>query len=107
VLLSSAFAYFPLVSDMAFVPGRKHDLFLSYAHIEAASAECFRKALCDEFQVRRGTGDDLAGHLSPAIGTKVGIRNRGGHTKRRRVSGDCIAELFEVTVVRARTRNRP
>ena len=54
VLLSSAFAYFPLVSDMAFVPCRKHDLFLSYAHIEAAWAECFRKALCDEFQVRTG-----------------------------------------------------
>ena len=39
---------------MAFVSGRKHDLFLSYAHAEAAWAEAFRKALCDEFQVRTG-----------------------------------------------------
>jgi hypothetical protein len=39
---------------MAFVPGHKHDLFLSYAHAEAAWADAFRKALCDEFQVRAG-----------------------------------------------------
>jgi hypothetical protein len=39
---------------MAFVPGRKHDLFLSYAHIEVACAEGIRKTLCDEFQVRTG-----------------------------------------------------
>lgn len=39
---------------MAFVPGHKHDLFLSYAHAEAAWVEAFRKALCDEFQVRTG-----------------------------------------------------
>lgn len=28
---------------MAFVPGRKHDLFLSYAHTEGGWAETFRK----------------------------------------------------------------
>ena len=39
---------------MAFVPGHKHDLFLSYAHIEAGWAEAFLKTLCDEFQVRTG-----------------------------------------------------
>src|SRR5438093_3633996 len=39
---------------MAFVPGHKHDLFLSYAHAEAAWVEVFSKALCDEFQVRAG-----------------------------------------------------
>src|ERR1017187_1418894 len=39
---------------MAFVPGYKHDLFLSYAHAEGAWADAFRKALCDEFQVRTG-----------------------------------------------------
>jgi hypothetical protein len=39
---------------MAFVSGRKYDLFLSYAHAEAAWAEAFRKALRDEFQVRTG-----------------------------------------------------
>ena len=39
---------------MAFVPGHKHDLFLSYAHAEAAWTDAFRKALCDEFQVRTG-----------------------------------------------------
>jgi hypothetical protein len=39
---------------MAFVPGHKHDLFLSYAHAEAAWVEVFRKALCAEFQVRAG-----------------------------------------------------
>ena len=39
---------------MAFVPGHKHDLFLSYAHAEAAWTDAFRKALCDEFQVRAG-----------------------------------------------------
>ena len=36
------------------VPGHKHDLFLSYAHAEAVWIEAFRKALCDEFQVRTG-----------------------------------------------------
>src|SRR3954447_4491535 len=39
---------------MAFVPGHKHDLFLSYAHEEAPWTAAFRKALCDEFQVRTG-----------------------------------------------------
>jgi hypothetical protein len=39
---------------MAFVPGRKHDLFVSYAHKEAAWAAAFVKALADEFQVRTG-----------------------------------------------------
>ncbi|HEY7336605.1 MAG TPA: toll/interleukin-1 receptor domain-containing protein [Bryobacteraceae bacterium] len=42
---------------MAFVPGYKHDLFLSYAHDESAWAEAFRKALCAEFQIR--TGEEL------------------------------------------------
>jgi hypothetical protein len=42
---------------MAFVPGYKHDLFLSYAHFEAAWAEAFTKALCNEFQER--TGDQV------------------------------------------------
>ncbi len=32
----------------------KHDLFLSYAHAEAAWADAFRKALCAEFYVRTG-----------------------------------------------------
>jgi len=39
---------------MAFVPGHKHDLFLSYAHDEAVWADAFRKALCTEFHVRTG-----------------------------------------------------
>src|SRR5580658_4957005 len=39
---------------MAFVSGHKHDLFLSYAHAETAWVDAFRKALCDEFQVRAG-----------------------------------------------------
>ena len=39
---------------MAFVPGYKHDLFLSYARAEGAWADTFRKALCDEFHVRTG-----------------------------------------------------
>src|SRR4051794_4533532 len=39
---------------MAFVPGHKHDLFLSYAHAEMAWVEVFSKALCTEFQVRAG-----------------------------------------------------
>lgn len=39
---------------MAFVPGHKHDLFVSYAHAEAAWVEVFSKALCDEFQERTG-----------------------------------------------------
>jgi hypothetical protein len=42
---------------MAFVPGYKHDLFLSYAHFEAAWAEAFTKALGHEFQER--TGDQV------------------------------------------------
>ena len=39
---------------MPYVSGHKHDLFLSYAHAEAAWADSFRKALCDEFRVRSG-----------------------------------------------------
>jgi hypothetical protein len=42
---------------MAFVPGHKHDLFLSYAHAEGAWADGFRKALGEEFHVR--TGEDV------------------------------------------------
>ena len=44
---------------MTFVPGHKHDLFLSYAHKEAAWVEEFSKALCDEFQVRTGENVSL------------------------------------------------
>ncbi|HEY6344842.1 MAG TPA: toll/interleukin-1 receptor domain-containing protein [Bryobacteraceae bacterium] len=36
------------------VPGRKHDLFLSYAHEETAWANDFRKALRDKFKERTG-----------------------------------------------------
>lgn len=39
---------------MAFVPGYKHDLFLSYAHPESAWVEAFRRALSQEFQERTG-----------------------------------------------------
>jgi TIR domain len=39
---------------MAFVPGYKHDLFLSYAHPEAAWVEAFRRALSQEFEERVG-----------------------------------------------------
>ncbi len=39
---------------MPFVSGHKHDLFLSYAHKEAAWVEAFGKALGDEFQERTG-----------------------------------------------------
>lgn len=39
---------------MAFVPGYKHDLFLSYAHLEAAWVEAFRGALSQESQERVG-----------------------------------------------------
>ena len=46
--------YLGLVETMPFVPGHKHDLFLSYAHAEGAWVEAFRKAVCDEFQVRAG-----------------------------------------------------
>ena len=42
------------VGTMPFVSGHKHDLFLSYAHAEAPWTDAFRKALCDEFQVRTG-----------------------------------------------------
>jgi hypothetical protein len=43
---------------MPYVSGHKHDLFLSYAHAEAAWVEAFRKALREEFHVR--TGADIA-----------------------------------------------
>lgn len=39
---------------MAFVPGRKHDLFLSYAHNERVWADALVKALRKEFQERTG-----------------------------------------------------
>lgn len=39
---------------MAFVPGYRHDLFLSYSHAETVWVEAFRKALCQEFQERAG-----------------------------------------------------
>ena len=37
---------------MAFVPGHKHDLFLSDTHAEAVWVEASGKQLCEEFQVR-------------------------------------------------------
>lgn len=43
---------------MPFVSGHKHDLFLSYAHAETPWVNAFRKALCDEFEIR--TGQKLA-----------------------------------------------
>src|SRR5262252_6267813 len=39
---------------MAFVPGRKHDLFLSYARSEIDWVESFRKALAEAFWNRTG-----------------------------------------------------
>src|SRR5438105_4143987 len=42
------------IRTMAFVPGHKHDLFLSYAHKETAWVEAFSKALCDEFHELTG-----------------------------------------------------
>ena len=39
---------------MPFVPGYKHDLFLSYAHLEAPWVDAFRKAVSQEFQERAG-----------------------------------------------------
>ena len=39
---------------MPFVSGHKHDLFVSYAHAEAAWVEGFTKALCAEFHDRAG-----------------------------------------------------
>src|SRR5215472_17073684 len=39
---------------MAFVPGYKHDLFLSYAQKESVWVEAFRRALIQEFQERAG-----------------------------------------------------
>ncbi len=39
---------------MAMVPGYKHDIFLSYAQIEAAWVDAFRKALSQEFHERAG-----------------------------------------------------
>jgi hypothetical protein len=39
---------------MAFVPGRKHDLFLSYKQDESAWVETFRKALCEAFANKTG-----------------------------------------------------
>ena len=57
---------------MPFVSGHKHDLFVSYAHAEAAWVEGFTKALCAEFQVRAGEPVTLWQDTESAPGPEMG-----------------------------------